>query len=275
LNPLRASTRGLIEAAHDYLSRGLRVIALTDKMPNGKVHRKGIYDCLTGETPRALLNEAFAHPKTTGIGILTGFPLYVVDIDGEEGARTYHDLVAGEISYTPTATTGRGMHLYFMSEHDFPTQKLGEKLDFKGAGGYVAAPPSRHPSGHTYEWIISPAESAWAELPYALRGYLLKASILRGQRLITKEANRRVPHKALEDGQLWNTGFSIAGPIRKLQETAPGERNAMLFWAACTILEDGASEDEMEELYDAALACGLDTQESKRTIQSAVKRIGA
>jgi hypothetical protein len=278
----------LVEAAKDYLERGLRVIALTGKMPNGKVHRKGIYDCLTGASLLGLsevdvqrqLRAVFCHPDTTGIGILTGFPLYVVDIDGEEGAVAFSDITGGQWSSSPSggtwvAQTGRGLHLYYASEHTFTTRKLAEKLDFKAAGGYVAAPPSAHPDGNSYKWLILPSESTLAELPVDLVRLLLEQDELRSQRIITKEADRRPIHKMLEDGVLWATPLSLEGPIRRLQEAVPGERNAVLFWAACTILKDGASEEELNDLYDAALACGLDAQESKRTIQSAMKKVRA
>ncbi len=42
---------------------------------------------------------------------------------------------------------------------------LGPAVDTRGRGGYVVAPPSRHPSGGTYEWLVSPWETAIAPIP--------------------------------------------------------------------------------------------------------------
>src|SRR5829696_5442263 len=61
----------------------------------------------------------------------------------------------------------RGLHLYFRHPGgELPTRiGLGNGLDLKGDGGYVVAPPSKHPSGANYEWIISPDDAGLAELP--------------------------------------------------------------------------------------------------------------
>ncbi len=78
--------------------------------------------------------------------------LAVVDIDPRNGGRIDPVLMA------PTATVatgGGGWHLYYRH----PGGPLAAKLpghpgvDIKGDGGYVAAPPSRHPgTGRRYRW---------------------------------------------------------------------------------------------------------------------------
>ncbi|GAI63041.1 unnamed protein product, partial [marine sediment metagenome] len=42
----------------------------------------------------------------------------------------------------------------------FSIQNFAKKkgLDLRGDGGYVLLPPSKHPSGIRYEWILSPEE---------------------------------------------------------------------------------------------------------------------
>lgn len=51
----------------------------------------------------------------------------------------------------PTVQTGRGYHVYFRS--DITKTKPLKGIDIK-ASGYVLAPPSKHPSGDVYQWIV-------------------------------------------------------------------------------------------------------------------------
>jgi hypothetical protein len=93
------------------------------------------------------------------IGIATGGAsgIFVVDVDGEAGAKTFQQLMQqhGWQPDTLTARTGRGKHYYF-SCADWPVKTgvhcLGPGVDVRGDGGYVVAPPSRHFSGVQYGW---------------------------------------------------------------------------------------------------------------------------
>jgi putative DNA primase/helicase len=101
------------------------------------------------------------------IGLATGqlSGAVVVDLDGS-GARDEAErrgLPAG-----PTATTGRpgGWHRYCAYRPDAPTVFAKENgIDFRGQGGYVVLPPSRHRSGATYTWLVAPDDAPLDELP--------------------------------------------------------------------------------------------------------------
>ena len=43
--------------------------------------------------------------------------------------------------------------------------KLGRGLDIRGDGGYVVAPPSIHPNGKQYQWVVSPRDFPLADMP--------------------------------------------------------------------------------------------------------------
>jgi len=117
--------------------------------------------------------DASSDPKTVsrafrpglgryGIGLATGagLGLWVLDIDGEEGAVSLASLTDrhGRLPDTLTGRTGGGgWHLFFRMPADRDVRnsesKLAPKIDVRGSGGYVVLPPSPHPSGRSYEWL--------------------------------------------------------------------------------------------------------------------------
>ncbi len=269
----------ILQAARDYLALGLRVIALTGKTPNVKVHRTGKDNAFQrppeDEAEDAVLRAAFEHPATTGVAILTSWPLIVVDIDGEPGAQAWRDLV-GEQEYIPdrwVAKTGRGLHLYMGSVEPTGSIKLAEKLDLKGDGGYVAAPPSQHfdDDGNldaVYEWMLPPTDGPLMECPDRLADRIRAHNFDRDGRLITSAQRKRVHHAQFEDGKLWaSAGFE---PLLKgMRDAEAGNRNNYLHWAAATMAEEGAADEDFEDLRRAAHDAGLTALEVRRTIRSA------
>jgi hypothetical protein len=276
----------LTEAAGDYLSRGLAVIALTGKTPNVQKHRRGLYDALRGEPETEadweFIESFMDHRATTGIGILTGEPYVVVDIDGEEGAIQWRDL-AGD-AHMPdrwVAKTGRGLHLWFAPSTDLlvpsgegfvgpGTLKLGPKLDLKGYGGYVAAPPSAHPDGHTYEWLLPPGEDPPIEAPEPLLKEVRDHLFDLKQAMAAKAIRNKAWGPKYKPGD--HVYYAQPGHdslIKGMKEAQEGNRNAYLHWAAATLSEEGGQEEDFEALFAAATANGLLKEESIRTIKSA------
>jgi hypothetical protein len=109
----------------------------------------------------------------------------------------------------------RGLHLYFRHPGgELPTRiGLGSGLDLKGDGGYVVAPPSKHPSGATYEWIIGPQDADPAPLP----AWVMDQIRARGRRATAEDLGQEIPN-----GSRNRTITSIAGTLRRrgLGETA-------------------------------------------------------
>lgn len=113
--------------------------------------------------------------KGCGIGIATGRwndrTLFVLDIDdreGKSGSDTLHELEQhhGQLPDTLSVQTGSGgRHLYFVTDQQIPNSAslLGPGIDIRGHGGQVLAPPTIHPNGKPYVWMIDcpkqPAEA--------------------------------------------------------------------------------------------------------------------
>lgn len=110
----------------------------------------------------------FSKPNVMGVAIITGSLSKLVVLDIEKDA----DLTGIENSPTITSKTGGGgEHRYFryplMGVIHNSAKQIHEKMDIRGEGGYVVAPPSLHPSGNLYEWfdLCSPDEIELEEIP--------------------------------------------------------------------------------------------------------------
>ena len=130
------------------------------------------------------------------IGIRTGRESgwLVVDVDRPEA---YYELQEefGTFPETLTQETGRGHQMFFQypegevvgSKTDFR-----KKIDIRGEGGYVVAPPSIHLNGKTYSWTDrSPA----APVPASLLCALLEEKspqVIGGEEGLIKEGRRDV-----------------------------------------------------------------------------------
>ena len=98
-----------------------------------------------------------AFPTTSAIRTGTPSNVFVLDIDGDQGAASLREIEAkhGALPATLISTTGNGRHIWFVARDPIPcsTAKIGAGIDVKADGGYVAAPPSIHPNGKIYQWI--------------------------------------------------------------------------------------------------------------------------
>jgi hypothetical protein len=139
-------------AAVAYAERGWHVFPVA---PRGKVPvtKRRMLDASLDE---GLVAAWWEQRLQANIGVACGpSGLVVVDLDGEEAVRGWADLVArhGGHERTLVARTGKGFHLYFAGEGRSSAGRIGPRIDTRGAGGYVIAPPSVHGSGAVYQWI--------------------------------------------------------------------------------------------------------------------------
>ena len=106
------------------------------------------------------------------VGLITGGVIDVIDVDGAIPA--YKQLIAdiGAPEHVATVITGRGdggLHIYCTpgGNKTIPSGKHGlpNKIEVKGAGGYVVAPPSKHVSGGTYTYLTELSDEIHGRKP--------------------------------------------------------------------------------------------------------------
>src|SRR5215218_6973798 len=123
------------------------------KHPLGSLAPHGVKDATTNRA--RILAWWTRHPQAN-IGLATGHRFDVLDVDGPAGGHAIRQLAAehGLQSSGPLVRTGGGgWHFYLAPTGLGNVRPAGlEHVDWRGRGGYVVAPPSRHASGHPYQW---------------------------------------------------------------------------------------------------------------------------
>lgn len=199
------------------------------------------------------------------IGIPTGgrSGMDVVDIDvhNAPGPVSVHRAAqAGLVGgwFATVRTPSGGMHAYYPCHPDcrqpsWQAAKAG--IDFRGAGGYIVAPPSRGPGGLVgYEVLAVATESGHPIDASALRDFLDPRPI-------------RPPARQVRGQDLNAERLAAWVAARRV-----GERNRGLFWAACRLAEQGIDPATMlTVLGPAAEQAGLPAPEITSTIRSACR----
>jgi hypothetical protein len=144
------------------------------KRPHGGLVPHGLRQATTDIT---VLRHWWAVVPDANIGLRTGQGLVVLDADGDDGADAVAELerVHGRFPDTVRAITPRGTHYLFRTARRIACSvgRLAPGLDVRGDGGYIVAPPSRHPSGRRYQWDVAPDVGVIAPLPDWLSRLLL------------------------------------------------------------------------------------------------------
>jgi hypothetical protein len=275
----------LLEAALAYAASGLAVLPL--HRPVFLAGEGTGCSCDDGEACRSIgkhprtqhgLRDASTDPRRVtswwrcwpqaNIGLVAGAHFDVLDVDGAVGVQALRQLDPGRLRLPgPVVRTGGGgWHYYLVPTGRGNAQPIRSlaRVDWRGRGGYVVAPPSRHASGAAYRWL-RPLTVALPEAPAALQELLTPLVPVLPPRPTGPVANPR----SYAQGALADECASLAA-------TRPGGRNGRLWLAARNLynfVAGGALEEHEVEaaLLAAAEACGLLAEEpaqTRRTIRS-------
>lgn len=210
---------------------------------------------------RGLRNPAVAVGACSGP---QGAQLLVIDSDRPGAIEDVAAAHGEEWPATMRVLTAKGHHDYLWAPRDL---KLGNGLgtlqgrfdgDVRAGNAYVIAPGAQHASGALYRVY------ATGQPPVMAPGWLLRALLAKP----TQTVRRTFPRPGVPDASR-----RVLGLVKFVTDSATGDRNNRLFWAACRAAEDG--QDAQGELLAAAIETGLDEREALATIQSAYKRTGA
>lgn len=182
------STTTHLDVALDYADRGWPVFPLAPRRktpafpsvhPDGDPLRQtckgacgrdghGLYDATTDH---AQIEAWWRAMPSANIGLRTGVAFDVLDVDGVAGQEAIVAVMAadpakrlgsGPWSVTPGKRNkcgdhlGSGDHLLYLPSGGPGRAGILPAVDWRGAGGYVVAPPSIHPDGGAYEWYEGP-----------------------------------------------------------------------------------------------------------------------
>jgi len=226
------------------------------KHPLGSLIPHGVKDATTNRA--RILAWWTRHPQAN-IGLATGHTFDVLDVDGPTGAQAIGQLAAahGLASSGPLVRTGGGGWHFYLT----PTG-LGnihprdlEQVDWRGRGGYVVAPPSRHASGYPYRWLAGRAlDTPPGQVPSVLL-----------QRLQPRQLQRptgpdQLPTATDGSGERYARA-ALAQELARVAAAPVGERNRQLW-------------ESTRNLYNLVASGALDHREVDHALLAAAERCG-
>lgn len=274
----------LLDAALGYAGRGWRVFPLhgivngvctcgRDDCGSAGKHplvRRGLYEATTDA--RAI-KEWWRRWRSANVGLATGSEsgIVVIDIDLPAAFSSIPRLLDLGVGRTLTGlTAGGGVHLVYGCSDDDLGNSAGRLpgvegelpgVDLRGKGGYIVAPPSRHRTGNTYEWLNPNGKlatpPAWLKQPP--RTYVEVGDVA-----------------AVEfEGDGTAYGLSVLrDELERLRAAQVGTRNHTLNRCVFVLAQLVAGGELLESAarsasLSVALVIGLEEAESRQTIDSA------
>lgn len=250
----RVVTDDMLRQALSYAARGWPVFPC---QPGQKIPatRHGYRDATTDQER---ITAWFSLLPAWNLAIATGTPgPDVLDVDQHgkagNGFAAFErlrraGLLNGASAYVRTPSGG--LHVYFAGSGQRNGHLAGQHVDFRSAGGYILAPPSKV-GGRPYQ-LIKTLDGQ------GILDWSAVSGLLQPQRQSHGSVSRQV------------TGRDVSRLAQWVARQTEGNRNAGLFWAASRALEGDPAID-LSPLADAAHQAGLAESEITRTLSSARK----
>jgi hypothetical protein len=252
-------------------SCGDRACGQVGKHPLGQLVPHGLREATTN---RARVLAWWTRYPLANIGLATGHRFDVLDVDGPDGEQAIRVFAAehGLRSSGPLVRTGGGgWHFYLAPTGLGNNQPQGlAHVDWRGRGGYVVAPPSRHHTGLAYEFVAGrDLDAPLAPVP----GVLLS----RLQRQAERPTAPVVPLPLPDGPGHPYARAALAEELSRVAAAPVGERNRRLWEAGrnlYNLVASGALQERQvhQGLLAAAQRCGLleeEPRQTRRTLASA------
>jgi hypothetical protein len=235
------------------------------KHPMGMLVPHGVKDA---SRDQAVVTGWWRRVPQANIGLACGHGFDVLDVDGPEGAAAIRVLAVehGLQSSGPLVRTGGGGWHYYLAPTGMGNARPAdlERVDWRGRGGYVVAPPSRHASGHPYQWLPGrDLDAPVTEVP----AVLLERLERRPPQRPTAPTGRPVASDDLEDRY---ARAALADELARVAAAPVGQRNRQL-WESTrnlyNLVATGALDHRQVHhgLLAAAERCGLLAEEPRQT----------
>ena len=150
-------------APADYVSLGWALVRAEGKRPLGKDWQR--------TKPGADLSGWDGN-----FGVVLGASgLYtIVEYDTEQAGEKLIELLDAELPTTPIAQSGSGrLQLYFRDDAYQHATRGG--LELRAGAHFMVLPPSRHPNGTPYKWLLDPRAFDLEAVPEAVLAYFTKS----------------------------------------------------------------------------------------------------
>jgi hypothetical protein len=203
------------------------------------------------------------------LGLATGVVFDALDIDGPAGLAALRELAATarlRLEGPLVATGGGGWHCWFQPTGLGCRPPRGlPHVNWRGLGGTVLAPPSRHATGGTYRWLRAPEQAPLPEVPPVLRALLAPDA--------AATARPAGQDRPATPGHPYGRR-ALADELAALGRATPGQRNRTLNTCAFKLYRyvAGGLLDDQEvtaALTTVARSIGLSPREIRRTLASA------
>ncbi|WP_433725399.1 bifunctional DNA primase/polymerase [Actinoplanes sp. CA-051413] len=266
----------LLDAALAYARHGIPVLPVHSPAADGSCSCERPGCERPGKHPRLRhgLTDASVDPRriemwwarwpAANIGLRTGIVMDVADVDSPGGWHGLRHLLGDAMPVGPQVRTGGGgWHFWFRPLGYGNRVNLLPGVDWRGAGGYVVAPPSRHADRTTYYWTTGPGAEP-PEAPPALR------ELIAGPEPPSRRSGTGPERIAHPDRY---ASVALAAEADRVARAPVGTRNDTLNRAAFALgrlVGAGLLEPALvtEELSAAARWAGLGRTETIRTIRS-------
>src|SRR6266540_155413 len=181
--------------AEAYAELGYRVVPMhATRGDGGCTCRRGArcpdpgkHPCLAGwprlaSTTPAEVRRWWRRWPLANVGLATGARFDVLDLDGPQGVEALRAALSqrhpAEHPGPVARSGGGGWHLLYAATGLGNRVGLLPGVDWRGRGGLVVAPPSRHASGQPYRWV-RPLAGGLPSVPAALRARLDPPAVAR------------------------------------------------------------------------------------------------
>jgi hypothetical protein len=209
------------------------------------------------------LQEWFGNGMRRNIGIVCGHVsgnMVVLDFDKPEAYRRFFADTGKVESETPVVRTRRGLHVWLRSAEIVRSFVISDlSLDVIGENKFVLAPPSRHPSGITYEFVSSIREPMMVEdfhQAIARRCKALGTQLPAQVRESTPQRKWRPTERTLPPGERDRIVRALVPFWRR------GQRNYLCMYLLGVLVKRSVSQDDAQDIVTRI--CDLTSDEEKR-----------